>query len=207
MDLTNALMLLAVLLGPLVGVQTQKWIERRQERRGRKLLIFKTLMATRAARLSAEHVQALNMIDVEFHDKRGKDKNVVQAWNVYRDHLGSLSSNADNSLIAAWADRNGELLTDLLDAMSKTLGYDLDKVHQIKRGTYLPVAHGQLEDEFQALRRGLIELLEGKRRLPMDVMSLPNLEADAQMIEEGIRRILGEQQRSLPAAEEKKLAQ
>ena len=206
MDLTNALMLLAVLLGPLLGVQTQKWIERRQERRGRKLLIFKTLMATRAARLSAEHVQALNMIDVEFHDKRGKDKNVVQAWNVYRDHLGSLPSNADNSQIAAWADRNGELLTDLLDVMSKALGYDLDKVHQIKRGTYLPVAHGQLEDEFQALRRGLIELLEGKRRLPMDVLSLPNLEADAQMIEEGIRRILGEQQRSLPAAEEKKLA-
>ena len=38
-------------------------------------------MATRAARLSMEHVQALNMIDITFN---GEQK-IIDAWNLYRD--------------------------------------------------------------------------------------------------------------------------
>ena len=55
-----------------MAVQVQKWLEVFREERGRKLWIFKTLMATRASAVSAEHVQALNMIDLEFREKRYK---------------------------------------------------------------------------------------------------------------------------------------
>ena len=63
MTLTDILTILAVFLAPVVAVQVQKWLEVFREQRARKLWIFKTLMATRAATVSQEHVQALNMID------------------------------------------------------------------------------------------------------------------------------------------------
>jgi len=40
------------------------------ERRNRKAWLFHSLMAPRAARVSPEHVQALNMIDLVFYGKR-----------------------------------------------------------------------------------------------------------------------------------------
>jgi len=69
MTLTNILMVAAVGIAPILAVQVQKWLEVFREQRGRKIWIFKTLMATRAANLSSDHVRALNMIDLEFRGK------------------------------------------------------------------------------------------------------------------------------------------
>ena len=69
MKFSEVLTILAVILGPILAVQAQKAIERWRERRNRKLWVFKTLMATRGSRLSPNHVQALNMIDLEFSVK------------------------------------------------------------------------------------------------------------------------------------------
>lgn len=50
--------ILAIILGPIFAVQTQKWIERDAAAKGRKLQLFRTLMATRASRLSMDHVNS-----------------------------------------------------------------------------------------------------------------------------------------------------
>jgi hypothetical protein len=63
---TETYLILATFAGPIIAVQTQKWIERANERRLAHRRIFYALMATRAMRASVEHVQALNMIDLEF---------------------------------------------------------------------------------------------------------------------------------------------
>jgi hypothetical protein len=59
----NSSILVTFLLAPEATYGKTK-IEDNKAKKQRKLHIFKTLMATRAARLSAEHVQALNMIDL-----------------------------------------------------------------------------------------------------------------------------------------------
>ncbi|WP_422109676.1 DUF6680 family protein [Bradyrhizobium elkanii] len=56
--------------GPVVAVQTQKWIERASERGKRRQWIFTSLMANRATRLNDDYVRALNSIDLEFSPKR-----------------------------------------------------------------------------------------------------------------------------------------
>ena len=66
MALSDWLTIIAILLAPVFAVQVQKWVEHLRERRGKKLGVFQALMATRGARLSPEHVRALNMIDLEF---------------------------------------------------------------------------------------------------------------------------------------------
>ena len=59
--------LLAVLLSPLIALQVSDRLQQSRERRQRKVHVFRTLMATRAAALAPDHVQALNVIDVEFY--------------------------------------------------------------------------------------------------------------------------------------------
>ena len=89
------LMILAILLAPLIAVQVQKYTEILLEKHRRKLRIFYTLMGTRAIRLSPEHVQALNMIDIEFYGRKifgftyqsKAEKEVQNAWKEYLDHL------------------------------------------------------------------------------------------------------------------------
>jgi hypothetical protein len=58
MTLAEILSVVAVLLSPLLAVQVQKWLEQYREKRTRKIALFETLMATRAARLSPDTRQS-----------------------------------------------------------------------------------------------------------------------------------------------------
>jgi hypothetical protein len=58
--------------------------------------------------------------------------------------------------------------------MGKSLGYDFNKT-QIKNATYSPSIHGRIENEQEKVRQLVLELLEGKRPLPMHVTNLPDV--------------------------------
>jgi hypothetical protein len=170
--------ILALLCGPVLAVQAQKWIETLREKKNRRLYVFKRLMATRGALVSSAHVEALNMIELEFAGDNTADANVRRRWREYHDNLNSLPQDPaeQERQLPVWTQRNGELLANLLHDMGKAVGYDFDMV-QIRRGIYTPVAHTNFEIETQALRRLLIEVLLGNRTLPLDVRSLPQVQA------------------------------
>ena len=167
MNLTDILMITATALSPLIAVQVTRYLDDRNEERGRKLKVFKTLMATRAYSISQAHVEALNTIDLEFSARKKEEKAVLDVWQQYLDHLGSKSLEGQ-----AWNDKRVDLLVDLLYAMGKSLGYDFNKT-QIKNATYSPTAHGRIESEQERMRQFTLEVLEGKRPLPMYVTNLP----------------------------------
>jgi hypothetical protein len=155
--------MVAILLSPLIAVQVTVWIQRYQEKRLRKLSIFKTLMATRASGLAAEHVQALNMIDIEFYGKDKKSREILRAWKAYLDHLTSGTPATE-----VWGSRREELFIELLHAMASCLKYEFDKT-DIRRTSYFPVGHGEIETDQIRIRRGLVAVLEGKAALPVSV--------------------------------------
>jgi len=169
MTIADWLMIFAVLFAPLIAVQVQKYLEHYREDRGRKLNVFKMLMATRAATVSAEHVQALNMIDLEFRGKKYKE--VTDAWKMYHDHLYHYPKE-DEKQQPIWSERSVDLLAKLLLEMGRSLSYHFDEVH-VKRGTYAPEAHAQIEKESWLIRLGLIRLLHGDANLKMDIASFP----------------------------------
>src|SRR2546422_225122 len=68
------LTILAIILGPIVALALQRYSERRREKQQRQLTIFKELMATRAAKVSQRHVDALNAIEIEFASGKGNEK-------------------------------------------------------------------------------------------------------------------------------------
>ena len=57
----------ATFFGPIVAVQAQKWIENFREKKREKKYVFAMLMYTRGTRVSPEHVQALNRIELAFY--------------------------------------------------------------------------------------------------------------------------------------------
>lgn len=165
---------LATVAGPILAVQAQKAVERAQERSRRKSWVFHQLMATRANRLSPDHVQALNMIDLAFYGRRDFGKHratrteiaVTDAWHEYLDHLSTKSEDG------TWVARSDELFTNLLSAMAEDVGYSFDRV-QLKKGAYSPIAHGEQEQRVQAIRQLASEILSGDRPLKMVVTDFP----------------------------------
>ncbi len=165
MTIADWLMIAAVLLGPIIAVQLTRHLDNKKEERERKLQVFKTLMATRSYAVSWDHVGALNRIDLEFDKDDKKEKAVIEAWKAYLDLLrdGSISSEQ-------WNIKRIDLFVELLHKMAQVLDYDFDKTH-IKNSSYSPEAHGNIEEEQKALRTGLIEVLAGKRSIPMTVVN------------------------------------
>ena len=156
----------ATLIGPVLAVQAQKWLERDRAINERRMQIFRVLMATRAASLSPGHVEALNAIPIEFYGPtNSKLKAITDNWQSYLDHLNSQQANPD-----VWADKRVELLTTLLHGMSNYLGLALSRSDIGK--VYYPTGHGQIEADQTIIRQGFARILSGEA-IPMAVREFP----------------------------------
>lgn len=176
--MNEILMILAVLVAPLVAVQVQRWIEDYRRESERKEWIFKTLMATRAEGLSRDHVNALNMIDIEYYKDR-KGTRVVEKWKEYLDQLGSFPrSNVTDENVKQWSVRRDDIFTDMLYEMAVRLGYKFDKV-TLRKGVYSPQAFSDLELEQKLIRKGLCDILSEDKSIPIRV-TVPEEDAQRQ---------------------------
>ncbi len=174
--ITDILMILAILLGPLLAVQATRILDDLKEIKNRKLKLFKTLMATRGYRTHWDHVQTLNKIDLEFTKNNRKEKSVLYAWKQYqdllstRDHTYMDSEGIHNK---QWLIKKDELFVKLLHVMGHALNYDLDETH-IKNSFYTPIAHDTIDIENQLIRANLIKILKGDQPLSMLLTNLPS---------------------------------
>jgi len=178
--------IIAIILGPIIALELQRRLDTGREARNRKLWIFKTLMSFRATPLSPQFVQALNLIDVEFESKKENEKAVLTGWKVLLDHFGNMN---DPRVAATAQEKTATLTTNLLLAMGKCLGYDFDEV-QIKKGVYYPLGLGNVEQEQHAVRRGILDVLHGRRRIPVGIfedrfpaINVPVIEEEEQRAE------------------------
>lgn len=178
----------ALVVGPIVAALITIWLTHRFERgredrdraaelareerikeyqrEERRRDIFRTLMTTRQEFLHVDHVRALNSIDVEFY----KFPQVRSAWRAYADHLGAypkpvppatqVTADAD----VRWGDRRDDLFFDLLLKLAGATGYEFDAT-DIRRLSYRPKGHGDLEVLQLAAIRGIAEVFGSKRPL------------------------------------------
>lgn len=172
----------STIIGPVLAVQAQKWVERGREAGQRRTRIFSTLMATRQARVSVDHVLALNSIDLAFYGnrllgrvwRRRSAQEVLDAWHDYHAHLsipeGQRPKNEAEQ--RAWDGRGDELFTNLLDRLAVATHFKFDRA-VLKAGSYSPLAHGEADWEQQAIRKLLLQILSGSKALPMEVKSWP----------------------------------
>ena len=169
MEINDVSLIIAVLVAPFLAVFAQRKIDLWREQRQKKLWVFKTLMATRGRTLSPEHVQALNMIDLEF--TKPSEKQIRDAWKEYHDHLHSYPPEGEDQKERAtiWEKEKADLLATLLSKMGKAFSYKFDPV-QIKKGAYSPQYHATTEMELQLLRRFAVEWLAGDRKVSVSIV-------------------------------------
>ena len=150
--------IIAILAGPVIAIQLTRWLDRRGADKERKLAIFRTLMRTRGWRLHQDHVEALNLVEVEFI----KHEKVMETWRGYFSHLCAdpppVDDNVSHNLLSQ--NRN-ELLTKLISEIAAVLDIKIEQL-DILRMNYVP--QGWAEDDMQqrVARMGLINVLHGR---------------------------------------------
>ncbi len=173
--------LLAIILGPILAIQVSQKLEDYKQRKARQVNIFKVLMATRATPIDVRHVEALNMIDIEFNGKNSKEKDVLRAWKDYLDHLRNNASSLE-----FWGPKKEELFVDLLHKMAICLNYKFEK-SDLRNTSYFPKGLGQIQDLQRIILERFGEILNGERGFP--VISFP--EADEHIKEKSIKILNG----------------
>jgi hypothetical protein len=159
----SALTIFAIIYGPIAALKIQRKLdqeaEKRKQDRERKQVIFRTLWVTRSTPGNNRHVEALNMIDLDYVDCN----DVIAAWNQHLDHLNSDAKQPN------WDATRVERLSNLLYEMARALGYSFDKV-LLKRHWYRPTLHNQLDDMEMTLRKGFSEIMKGEKAFPVKIV-------------------------------------
>lgn len=169
----------ATVLGPVLAVQAQKWVERDNAKQAMKDAIFKTLMATRSARVSQPHVEALNMIPIAFYGRRylGRqwqskaDKRITVAWREYLAHLSVDTTRMSPVQQEVYANERNDKFINLLHMIAIAQRYDFEPVDL--RAGYTPVHHSTIDADTEAIRTGLAKILSGQVPLSMRVVEFP----------------------------------
>jgi hypothetical protein len=164
-SLESWLTIAAVVLGPILALYAQRVLDDLRDEHTRQVRIFRELMVTRAQRLSPRHVEALNAVPLEFRKTR-KNKKILATWKAYIDHLGTDSAKD----LSAWINTGTSLLVELLYEMSQRLGPKIEKL-SIEKEAYLPIMFNTIEMESQAVRKQILEVLDGRgtRKIPVAV--------------------------------------
>jgi hypothetical protein len=153
----------AIVIGPIIAVQITLRFEERREKRRRKYDTFHALMRTRRVTLSPDHVTALNVIQTEFHD----DEKVITAYKKYIDNLAvGLAAGSSEEATKKFVDDRDDAFNEMMFELGKHLGFTLDK-RELAKYSYAPQGWVNIEAEQNAIRHFAIELLQGKRPLPI----------------------------------------
>lgn len=154
------IMLLAIVIGPILAVFVTRLIDWLRDKKQRRLDLFKVMMRTRRTRLSPDHIGALNLVEIEFY----KDDKVLNALKLYFQHLSA--RNLRNGDAGIWLQEGDHLFTKLLSSMARALGYEIEQL-EILTGGYAPQAWENDEKSLRDMRQKMIELLDGKRAIPI----------------------------------------
>lgn len=174
--ITDIIMIIVIFAGPIIAVRITEYLRNQKDSRDRKVHIFRTLMATRSAQLAGMHIEALNLVELEFQAAPHPARRVVDAGRLYIDHLKDYLYPKET-----WVVRKNELLVDLLYEMSTALDYNFDKV-QIKAGSYYPSGYEDAENDNLQIRKLWLEILKGNKQLsiktdtPMTIIEQTKIE-------------------------------
>jgi hypothetical protein len=160
--ITDLVMILAIIAGPIAAVWISDGRQRRHQKRGHKEWVFRTLMTTRAAPLAPTHIDALNLAGLLFDDKRHNEPKVVDAWKLYIAHLQKQTPISD-----WWGGEREKLLGELLYQMAIALNYSISR-SDIKNSTsYYPQWYINAKMENSETRKLWLEVLRQQRGLPV----------------------------------------
>jgi len=156
----------ATLCGPIIAVRLTRYLDDRAATRRRRATTFRSLMATRAATISPEHVGALNTAEVDFYGV----KPVETALENYIGHLNKPPrDDAPEPDKVAWVERQRDLFAVLLAKMAVALGITKGEI-QIRQGGYYPKGWADREAKQMSAQDWVMGLATGKAAIPVKIV-------------------------------------
>ena len=159
----------SALLGPLVGIQTQKYFERRQSKKRRKADIFRTLLISKGDKASPECVKALNLLLLDFPDANQAFKNAI---NNYKNQVNTPIGLSEAEK-ATWSKEIDTRFNTLLREVAENYDKSLIKDKEFESFDYYPQELTNKKDQEFFIRRELSEILSNKKSLNITVTNLP----------------------------------
>lgn len=156
------------LLGPLIGIQSQKFFERKQAIKQRKGDIFRTLLVSQQDKASPECVKALNLLLIDFSDANQALKNAI---NDYKNHLFCDEHNSMGE--EAWIRLQDTKFYALLKEVAKNYDKSLIKDNELVTFNYEPKIQVDRKNQELFIRRELCEILDNKKSLSIAVTNFP----------------------------------
>jgi hypothetical protein len=153
---------LATFLGPIFAVSITLWRDDRKDTRNRRMFVFRNLMATRRMPISQEHVNALNLIEVEFY----KCPSVEARWRDYKNHLYTGPEDDE------WRKKKEKLLANLLFEIGKVLDFQIPAL-EIFEGGYAPGGWEYRDARAGAVLEYILAMAKNTASLPMKVVEFP----------------------------------
>lgn len=155
---------IAIAWSPIYAVYLSRRQDEKREKLRRQYEIFHNLMKTRGTNLAPDHVSSLNAIQTDFYD----DTNVISAYKTYIDLLYRPvpASTEPQDLIKRFFEVQHNAFVELVYEMGRKLGVIIDK-NDISKYSYAPIGWGNVESQQNLFRSLMIELLTGKRGLPV----------------------------------------
>ncbi len=158
---------LAILFGPIIAVYLTELRAKKRSDKDRQLHVFRSLMATRRSRLSNEHVQALNLVEIEFSSQ----KNVLNSYNNLISFFGDGKwwnvPNPSDQDLQNRSNKHDDLLVDLLSKMARCLGYNNFGELSILRGGYFPALHVDNQQDVLDFQKLMGDIARGDRMFPV----------------------------------------
>jgi hypothetical protein len=154
----------ATALGPVFAVAVSLWREAFREKRNRQLQVFRSLMATRRQPISSEHVNAINLVEVDFY----KCTKVEAAWNIYKNHLNDNTKPEDQD----WREKKEQLLAKLLYEIATVLDFNIPAIDLFKGG-YAPRGWEHRDARALGALEFVHDLSVGSKFLPVVAFAAP----------------------------------
>ena len=145
-------------LGPVFAVALTLWRNRADAIYDRRLYVFRTLMSTRKIAISNDHVNALNLVEVDFYNC----EKVVKAYKEYKEHLHVTNQPEDE----VWNEKKEKLLAQLLFTMGTVLKFNIPAM-EIFKGGYAPKGWAHRDALQIGTHQFVNDLAEGKKLMPI----------------------------------------
>jgi hypothetical protein len=156
----------ATFFGPVAAVLITRWRDWVREKRGRRLFIFRTLLATRRQAITQEHVTALNLVEADFYGV----ETVETAWRQYHQHLNSAPRGRPMTIEEnkEFEEKRNDLLAKLVFAIASSLGFTMSEI-DIRNGGYAPDGWRYRDDRLGLIQEFAKDMASGRRALPVYV--------------------------------------
>ncbi|RWM05921.1 DUF6680 family protein [Mesorhizobium sp.] len=159
----------AIIIGPIVAVAITLWYQNRDRRYQNRFDVFRSLALSRRHGLSTEFVNALNLIPVHFN----RDVEVMKRRRGLMDLFNDPQWTADDiATRARMLDRRETMVAELIREVGRAVNVSIDDI-EILKGAYAPQSWADQEEVTQRARRAALEILEGRRSVPVQVIVPP----------------------------------